>query len=68
MSGTAADASRQPGAAETVDAVLAAVDADFPRIRLLLGSQAFDIVLPTYERRVQTWRDWEQTTRSADAS
>jgi NAD(P)-dependent dehydrogenase (short-subunit alcohol dehydrogenase family) len=57
----------KPPASATASAVLAVVDADEPPARLLLGSAAYNLVLPAYERRLQTWRDWETVTRSADA-
>ncbi|MEV5527645.1 SDR family NAD(P)-dependent oxidoreductase [Streptomyces prunicolor] len=57
----------KPPTRASVEAVLAAVDADEPPARLLLGSAAYGLVLPIYERRLQTWRDWESVTRSADA-
>jgi NAD(P)-dependent dehydrogenase (short-subunit alcohol dehydrogenase family) len=60
--------SAQPTAADSVEAVLAAVDADIPPTRLLLSSAALAVVLPTYDRRVATWREWETVTRSADPS
>jgi NAD(P)-dependent dehydrogenase (short-subunit alcohol dehydrogenase family) len=57
-----------PTAQDSVAAVLAAVDADEPPTRLLLTSVAYDMVQHVYEQRVQTWKAWEQTSRSADAS
>ena len=64
---SAMDPATLPAPSATVDAVLAAVDAEQPPTRLVLGSSTFDQILPTYERRLQTWRDWETVTRSADA-
>jgi len=63
----AAGPTGKPPTSATASAVLAAVDADEPPARLLLGSSAYDLVLPIYERRLQAWRDWETVTRSADA-
>jgi hypothetical protein len=63
----AAGSTGKPPASATAGAVLAAIDADEPPTRLLLGSSAYNLVLTTYEQRVQTWRDWETVTRSADA-
>ncbi|HWH31410.1 MAG TPA: SDR family NAD(P)-dependent oxidoreductase [Egibacteraceae bacterium] len=60
--------SAQPDPSLTVPAVLAAVDADEPPLRLLLGSFAFDMVVPIVERRVQDWRAWEDLSRSASPS
>jgi NAD(P)-dependent dehydrogenase (short-subunit alcohol dehydrogenase family) len=58
----------QPTAADSVAAVLAAVDAEQPPTRLLLSSQAYGMALHTYDQRVKTWKAWEDTSRSADAS
>jgi NAD(P)-dependent dehydrogenase (short-subunit alcohol dehydrogenase family) len=57
-----------PTAQDSVGAVLAAVDAEEPPTRLLLSSQAYDTALHVYDQRVQTWKAWEQTSRSADKS
>lgn len=57
-----------PQAIDTVEAVMTAIDADNPPVRLLLGSLAFDWVVGVTEQRVQTWRNWEEVTRSADAT
>jgi NAD(P)-dependent dehydrogenase (short-subunit alcohol dehydrogenase family) len=65
---SATDPAGRPGAAHTISAVLAAIDADTPPKRLLLGSQAFDGVLQVYEQRMSAWRDWETVSRSADAA
>jgi NAD(P)-dependent dehydrogenase (short-subunit alcohol dehydrogenase family) len=65
---SATDPASRPGASDTISAVLAAVDADSPPKRLILGSQAFDSVLQTYEQRVSAWREWEAVSRSADGS
>jgi hypothetical protein len=61
------DPATLPAPSATVDAVLAAIDAEQPPTRLVLGSPTFDQILPAYERRLKTWRDWETVTRSADA-
>jgi len=63
----AMDPATLPAPSATVDAVLAAIDAEQPPARLILGSSTFDQILPAYERRLKTWRDWETVTRSADA-
>jgi len=55
-----------PGADATIQALFAVVDADQPPARLLLNSTAFDMVTSTVEKRLQTWRDWETVSRSAD--
>ena len=63
----AADPStRRPVAADSVDAVLAVVDAEQPPTRLLLTSAAYDRVLAGYERRLAHWRSWERVSRSVD--
>ena len=64
----ATDPATRPGAADTVGALLAAVDTDTPPKRLLLGSGAFDGVLQVYEQRMSAWREWEAVSRSADAA
>lgn len=55
-----------PGADATVEALFAVVDAEQPPARLLLNSTAFDMVTGIVEQRLQTWRDWESVSRSAD--
>jgi NAD(P)-dependent dehydrogenase (short-subunit alcohol dehydrogenase family) len=57
-----------PGADATVEALFAVVDADQPPARLLLNSTAFDMVTSTVAQRLQTWRDWETVSRSADGT
>ncbi|MEV5527646.1 SDR family NAD(P)-dependent oxidoreductase [Streptomyces prunicolor] len=64
---TAMDPATLPAPSATVAAVLAVIDAEQPPTRLVLGSSTFDQILPTHERRLKTWRDWESVTRSADA-
>jgi NAD(P)-dependent dehydrogenase (short-subunit alcohol dehydrogenase family) len=54
-----------PGPDATTDAVFAAIDAENPPRRLLLSGTAFDIAQRVYADRVQTWKDWEDTSRSA---
>jgi NAD(P)-dependent dehydrogenase (short-subunit alcohol dehydrogenase family) len=56
-----------PGAAATVEALFAVVDAEQPPARLLLNSNAFDMVTSIVEQRLQTWRDWETVSRSGDS-
>jgi len=58
----AMDPATLPAPNATVDAVLAAIDAEQPPTRLVLGSSTFDQILPAYERRLKTWRDWETDT------
>ncbi len=59
-------ASPQPAA--TIEALFAAVDADEPPTRLILGSTGYNLVLTVNEQRIQTWRDWETVSRSADVA
>ncbi|MEV4109721.1 SDR family NAD(P)-dependent oxidoreductase [Nonomuraea sp. NPDC049695] len=54
-----------PGPDVTVPAVLAAADAAEPPLRLLLSGTAFDIAKGVYAQRLQTWADWEDTSRAA---
>jgi hypothetical protein len=57
-----------PQAADTVEALFAAIDADQPPTRLIFGSTGYDMVVTTSEKRIQTWRDWEKVSRSADGA
>jgi NAD(P)-dependent dehydrogenase (short-subunit alcohol dehydrogenase family) len=65
---SAATASPRPPADTTVEAFLAAVDSATPPKRLILGNQAFDLAITTYEQRIAAWREWETVSRSADAT
>ncbi|MGV9868038.1 SDR family NAD(P)-dependent oxidoreductase [Rhodococcus koreensis] len=56
-----------PVATDTVEAILAIVDAPEPPARIILGSSALGMALSTYEARATTWRAWESTSISADA-
>ncbi|WP_410631204.1 SDR family oxidoreductase [Amycolatopsis sp. cmx-4-83] len=60
-------AARSPGPEATIAAVLAAVDAEQPPLRLLLSSTAYDLAQNIYAGRQKVWADWESTSRSADA-
>jgi NAD(P)-dependent dehydrogenase (short-subunit alcohol dehydrogenase family) len=55
-----------PTADDSVKAVFEAVDAAEPPTRLILASQGYDLVLAAHEQRIETWRAWEKTARSAD--
>ncbi len=46
-------------------ALLEVVDAVEPPLRVLFGAQAPTIVAGIYERRLRTWKDWEQTSLRA---
>jgi NAD(P)-dependent dehydrogenase (short-subunit alcohol dehydrogenase family) len=54
-----------PSAESTVAAVLAAVDAPEPPLRLLLSGAAYEIVTGAYANRLQVWADWESVSRTA---
>ncbi len=57
---------QQPGDPKAAAAaLLEVVDADAPPLRVLFGAQAPAIVAGIYKRRLQTWDDWEQTSRRA---
>ena len=56
-----------PGPDATTAAVFAAVDAENPPLRLLLSGVAYDIAQRVYQQRLQTWSEWEATSRSAQA-
>jgi NAD(P)-dependent dehydrogenase (short-subunit alcohol dehydrogenase family) len=47
-------------------AILTAVDADKPPLRLILGTPAFDMAHAAYAERVQTWDEWADVSRGAD--
>jgi NAD(P)-dependent dehydrogenase (short-subunit alcohol dehydrogenase family) len=55
-----------PGPEATTAAVFAAVDAEDPPLRLLLSGGAYDVAQGVYQRRLQTWSEWEATSRSVD--
>ena len=60
-------ASMKPGDPEaSSEAILAVVDAENPPLRLLLGDFATQIVPQVYEKRLQTWKDWDQVSKDAD--
>ncbi len=46
-------------------ALLEVVDAEEPPLRVLFGAQAPTIVTGIYQRRLQTWEDWDHTTQRA---
>ncbi|GBF08007.1 3-oxoacyl-ACP reductase [Deinococcus aerius] len=46
-------------------ALLKVVDSENPPLRILFGSQAFDIAQGLTQRRVQTWKEWETVSREA---
>jgi NAD(P)-dependent dehydrogenase (short-subunit alcohol dehydrogenase family) len=54
-----------PGPDDTTAAVFAAIDAPNPPRRLLLSGTAYDIAQRVYQERIQTWQEWEDTSRSA---
>jgi NAD(P)-dependent dehydrogenase (short-subunit alcohol dehydrogenase family) len=53
-----------PGPEATTTAVFAVVDAENPPLRLLLSGGAYDIAQGVYKQRLQTWSEWEATSRS----
>lgn len=57
-----------PDPDDTINAVLAVVDAPSPPLRLLLGGLAYDLVQGTYARRQQIWAEWEAVSRRADGN
>ena len=50
----------------TSTAVFAAVDADNPPLRLLLGEFATNFVGPLYAKRLEVWDEWKEVSRAAD--
>jgi NAD(P)-dependent dehydrogenase (short-subunit alcohol dehydrogenase family) len=57
-----------PGPEATVEAVLAAVDAAEPPLRLPLSGIAYDVVTGVYAQRLDAWKQWENLSRTADGS
>jgi NAD(P)-dependent dehydrogenase (short-subunit alcohol dehydrogenase family) len=57
-----------PGPEATIEAVLAAVDAAEPPLRLPLSGIAYDFVTGLYGQRLDAWKQWESVSRSADGS
>lgn len=52
-------------AAQAAQALLKVVDSENPPLRVLFGTQAFDIAQGIHAGRMQTWRDWEAVSRDA---
>jgi NAD(P)-dependent dehydrogenase (short-subunit alcohol dehydrogenase family) len=50
----------------TVKAILQLVDSEDPPLRLLLGSAAVQIATTLYQRKLATWKAWEDVSRNAD--
>ena len=50
----------------TSEAIFAAVDAENPPLRLLLGEFATNFVGPLYARRLEVWDKWKEVSRAAD--
>jgi NAD(P)-dependent dehydrogenase (short-subunit alcohol dehydrogenase family) len=54
---------QQPGdPAAAAGALLEIVDAEDPPLRVLFGAKAPELIYGIYERRLATWRQWEQTS------
>jgi NAD(P)-dependent dehydrogenase (short-subunit alcohol dehydrogenase family) len=49
----------------TADAILKVVDAEHPPLRLFLGKLPLLMIEPTYMKRLDTWKEWSETSASA---
>jgi NAD(P)-dependent dehydrogenase (short-subunit alcohol dehydrogenase family) len=49
----------------TAEAIFAAVDADRPPLRLVLGSTALPLIRKTYAEKMNTWAEWESVSIKA---
>jgi NAD(P)-dependent dehydrogenase (short-subunit alcohol dehydrogenase family) len=48
------------------EAILKLVNYDNPPLRLILGSQMFNVAVKNAEERVATWKQWETVSRAAE--
>jgi NAD(P)-dependent dehydrogenase (short-subunit alcohol dehydrogenase family) len=62
------DISPAGNSAATAPAILALVDAELPPLRLFLGVGVLDATRASYERRMQTWEQWDDVARAAQAA
>jgi NAD(P)-dependent dehydrogenase (short-subunit alcohol dehydrogenase family) len=49
----------------TRDAILAVVDAQQPPLRIFFGDAGLDLTTAEYERRLDTWREWQPVSVAA---
>lgn len=49
----------------TVDAILKVVDVENPPLRLFLGKLPLMMIEPTYNKRMETWKEWQEVSESA---
>lgn len=49
----------------TADAILKLVDAENPPLRLFLGKFPLMMVEPAYNRRLESWREWQSVSENA---
>ncbi|NMD71197.1 SDR family oxidoreductase [Bacillus sp. DNRA2] len=48
------------------EALMKLVNCENPPLRLILGSFVYDIALENTEKRISTWKEWEEVSRSAE--
>jgi NADP-dependent 3-hydroxy acid dehydrogenase YdfG len=49
----------------TANAILKLVDAENPPLRLFLGTLPFIMIEPTYNKRLETWKEWKEVSENA---
>lgn len=49
----------------TADAILKVVDASNPPLRLFLGKLPLMMIEPTYNKRLETWKEWNEISTNA---
>jgi NAD(P)-dependent dehydrogenase (short-subunit alcohol dehydrogenase family) len=63
----AASSGTEPGdPVAAARALLRVVDAERPPLRILLGAMASDVAPSRYERRLATWKEWDEVGRNTD--
>lgn len=49
----------------TADAILKIADAENPPLRLFLGKLPLTMIEPAYKERLETWKQWQEVSESA---
>lgn len=49
----------------TASAILKLVDAEHPPLRLFLGKLPLMMIEPTYNKRLETWKEWKEVSENA---
>jgi NAD(P)-dependent dehydrogenase (short-subunit alcohol dehydrogenase family) len=63
----AASSGKEPGdPAAVARALLTVVDSERPPLRVLMGAMACDVAPGIYERRLVTWKEWDEIGRNTD--